>query len=76
MAIIHVPLLEEREIFHMVWDYLEMKYPHQEILHSTTEDKIFVYHGHQMKVIEWLVNHKIIFEIINYESLDNDFTQF
>ena len=76
MATINVPEGKELNIFQMIWDYLDMKYPHQDILHSTTDDKIFVYHGHQLKVIEWLVNHKIIFEIIDYETLDNDFNEY
>lgn len=76
MATIQVPVNEDKELFVMIWDYLDMRYPGQTILHSTTEDKIFVYHGHQLKVVEWLINHKIIFQIIDYETLDNDFTQF
>ena len=76
MATINVPDGKISGLFAMIWDYLDMRYPRQNILHSTTDDKIFVYHGHQLKVIEWLVNHKIIFEIIDYETLDNDLTEY
>ena len=76
MATIHVPEGKELHLFQMIWDYLDMRYPHQTILHSTTDDKIFVYHGHQTKVVNWLINHKIIFSVIDYETLDNDFTEY
>ena len=74
MATIFLPLTEvsptKKSVIEMLWRYLEMKYPYQSILHSTTDDKIFVCHGHQMKVIEWFVLHQVKFEIIDYESFD------
>ena len=60
----------KNEVMELLWQYLEMKFPLQSILHSTTDDKIFIFHGHQMKVIEWLVNHQIQFTVIDYEVLN------
>ena len=36
MATIHVPEGKNIGLFQMIWDYLDMRYPHQTILHSTT----------------------------------------
>jgi len=65
-----------KNILSSIWDYIDMRYPHQNIIHSTTDDMVFVFHGHQLKVIEWLVCMKIKFRIDDYESLDNDLTQY
>tara|TARA_Y100000593_G_scaffold90546_1_gene177226 strand:+ start:82 stop:342 length:261 start_codon:yes stop_codon:yes gene_type:complete len=77
MATILLPAIEVSSrldsIISMLWDYLEMKYPYQNILHSTTDDKIFINHGHQMKVIEWLVHQKILFQILDYDTIETEF---
>lgn len=60
----------KNKVMDLLWQYLDMKFPHHDILHSTTDDKIFVFHGHQIKVIEWLVNHQIEFVVLDYEQLN------
>ena len=60
----------KNQVMDLLHHYLEMKFPRYSILHSTTDDMIFIYWGHQMKVIEWLVNHQIQFTVVDYEEIN------